>query len=184
MPYLLNLAALAVSPVQTGSDATAPALPMHMRPQFKISSALTLPSSKLAPSCAATIPVALECNRIATGLQRDATGLQRELYRVSTGVSRDRHKRSHMFPPPATNVGPLVPPSSYERGTTGPTLQLRTWDHWSHPPATNVGPLVPPSSYKRETSVPTPQLRMWDQRSHLPATNVGPRSHPCSQALP
>ena len=129
MPYLLDLAALAVSPVQTGSDATVPALPMHMRPQFKISPALTLPSSKLAPSCAATIPVALECNRIATGWQRDATGLQRELYRVSTGVSRDRHKRGHIFPPTATNVRPVVPPSSYKRGTSVPTSQLRMWDH-------------------------------------------------------
>ena len=129
MPYLLNLASLAVSPVQTGSDATVPAPPMHMRPQFKISPAPTLPSSKLAPSCAATIPVALECNRIATGCTGIATGLQRELYRVSTGVSRDRHKRGHMFPPPATNLGPVVSSSSYKRGTSGLILQLQMWDH-------------------------------------------------------
>ena len=126
MPYLFNLAALAVSPVQTGSDATVPALPMHMRPQFKISPALTLPGSKLAPSCAATIPVALKCTGIATGCAGIATGLQRELYRLSTGVSRDRDKRGHMFPPPATNVGPVVPPSSYKRGTSVPTSQLQT----------------------------------------------------------
>ena len=129
MPYLLNLAALAVSPVQTGSDATVPARHMHMRPQFKISPALTLPSSKLVPSCAATIPVALECNGITIGCTGIATGLQRELYRLSTGVSRDRHKRGHMFPPPATDVGPVIPPASYKRGTSVPTSQLRMWDH-------------------------------------------------------
>ena len=143
MPYLLDLAALAVSALQTASDAAVPALPMLMRPQFKIPSAPTLPSSKLAPSCVATIPVALKCTGIATGCAGIATwSATRVVPFVYQSVTGSPQTRRH------------VPTASYERGTSGPTLQLQTWDQRSHPPATNAGPAFPPPSYECGTTFP------------------------------
>ena len=143
MPYPLNLDALAVSPLQTGSNATVPALPMHMRPQFK-----KVPQRSLC--LAQSWPLAAQ---LLFSLHWNAPGVPP----VCNGMPPVCNESCTVYLPECHGIA--------TNAATGSHRQLRMWDHWSHPPATNVGPAFPPSSYKRGTSVPTLQLRMWD---HVP----------------
>lgn len=69
MPHIATPTAPAVNSVQTGSVPAAHPLPMPTGPKKNILPASTVAPSKLAPICAATIPVPPECAGIATNMQ-------------------------------------------------------------------------------------------------------------------
>ena len=140
----LHTALPALSPVQTALDATAPALDAHMWEQFKICPA-RLAASKLAPSCAATISVALVCTGIATGMPKECNQSCTICLPDYHGNATKTGTRSHLqlrtwervpafVPTPQIQMWEHVPTSQHPRtGQECPTMPPNTAPHASHP---------------------------------------------------